>query len=66
MNCQVLNNQKTDLFNSIINIVPSFKNMNLEEKFYVVRQRSDYDIISICVLSISQMYIEREKLLHKT
>ncbi len=47
--CEKLNCIRHDIFSKIQDIVPSFNDMNDEDKFYFIMSNSEYDIIKICI-----------------
>jgi hypothetical protein len=60
--CNKLTSCRSKL-SKVTEIVPNFLVMSDSDKFKYILSSNDYDIMKICVIGISEMYSERNKLL---
>jgi hypothetical protein len=65
INCLHLDRNFIVLGHSLTDIVPNFLVMSDSDKFKYILSSNDYDIMKICVIGISEMCSERNKL-HKS
>ena len=61
--CNKLISSRSKLYSKVTEIVPNFLVMSDSDKFKYIFSSYDYDIMKICVISISEMCSERNKLL---
>jgi hypothetical protein len=62
--CNKLTSSRSKLYISkVTEIVPNFLVMSDSDKFKYILSSNDYDIMKICVIGISEMRSERNKLL---
>jgi hypothetical protein len=61
--CNKLTSSRSKLYSKVTEIVPNFLVMSDSDKFKYILSSNDYDIMKICVIGISEMCSERNKLL---
>ena len=61
--CNKLTSSRSKLYSKVTESVPNFLVMSDSDKFKYILSRNDYDIMKICVIGISDMCSERNKLL---
>ena len=60
--CNKLTSSRSKLYSKVTEIVPYFWVMSDSDKFKYILSSNDYDIMKICVIGISEMCSERNKL----
>ena len=58
-----MTSSQSKLYSKVTEIVPNFLVMSDSDKFKYILSSNDYDIMKICVIDISEMCSERNKLL---
>jgi hypothetical protein len=61
--CNKLTSSRSTLYSKVTEIVSNFLVMSDSDKFKYILSSNDYDIMKICVIGISEMCSERNKLL---
>ena len=61
--CVLLSEARTNFFNTISNIIPSFSNFSEEEKFKLVFTSNDYNVSKHCMEGIRKLYNIRNELI---
>ena len=61
--CNKLTSSRLKLYSKVTEIVPNFLVMSDSDKFKYILSSNDYDIMKLCVIGISEMCSERNKLL---